>query len=793
MKRALREERRLGGHRYLRRWQSTRSSFLKISSEVEDALSTNKPVIALESTIYTHGFPKPDNVSLAFQLESIVRQYGGVPATIGILDGQACVGLSAEELAKLTSSAGESSTLKLSRRDLSFATGMHLAGKSVNGGTTVAGTMILAHLAGIKVFATGGLGGVHRGVESSMDISADLTELGRTPVAVISSGCKSFLDIPRTLEYLETQGVGVSTFADGRGEKVDFPSFWSRDSGVTSPMTVHDENQAAAMIYAQHSLGISSGLLFGSPIPQNHEIPKSEIDIAINDAIKQARDAGASGKDNTPFILSKIWEITRGRSLAANKVLVETNVARATRVAVHLAKLAESRNSELATNLASRNENVMPPQPPLAESLTTKKLSFSSADIVVAGAVAMDYACDYQPLEDSPSPTHPQARTSNPSRITQSVGGVARNIAVAARYVGSDVLLCSASGQDLAGDAIDKSLASHGLPRNGLKRIPELLSTQDVTTESGEYRLSRKELSTMRTAQYVAVNDVNKDLNIAMADMKILEKIDPSLIKTQWIEPIQKDTKPKWVVLDTNWAPQGLATWIAAARDMGAKVAVDPVSVAKSTRLFSREALGTKTPAFFPDHSLHLLAPNTLELEEMYEAARSRGIFETDHWWKTIDTFGIPASGARAAYESVAGRVLVDRGVPQMSVQFLPLCPCIVVKLGEEGVLVTELLHAKDEKLRSADEARWIVSRGNGSNEVGGIHMRLFPATKVPLDQIKSVNGVGDTFLGTLVAGLAMKDTKVQQLIDVAQKASRLTLQSEESVSERLVELKDSL
>ncbi|KAL9065602.1 MAG: hypothetical protein Q9157_007420 [Trypethelium eluteriae] len=677
--------------------------------------------------------------------------------------------------------------------------------------------MILAHLAGIKVFATGGLGGVHRGVESSMDISADLTELGRTPVAVISSGCKSFLDIPRTLEYLETQGVGVSTFADGRGEKVDFPSFWSRDSGVTSPMTVHDENQAAAMIYAQHSLGISSGLLFGSPIPQNHEIPKSEIDIAINDAIKQARDAGASGKDNTPFILSKIWEITRGRSLAANKVLVETNVARATRHwNLHEIALTGSSQSLQAqpvmigpaasnytshgvslglahSNLASRNENVMPPQPPLAESLTTKKLSFSSADIVVAGAVAMDYACDYQPLEDSPSPTHPQARTSNPSRITQSVGGVARNIAVAARYVGSDVLLCSASGQDLAGDAIDKSLASHGLPRNGLKRIPELLSTQDVTTESGEYRLSRKELSTMRTAQYVAVNDVNKDLNIAMADMKILEKIDPSLIKTQWIEPIQKDTKPKWVVLDTNWAPQGLATWIAAARDMGAKVAVDPVSVAKSTRLFSREALGTKTPAFFPDHSLHLLAPNTLELEEMYEAARSRGIFETDHWWKTIDTFGIPASGARAAYESVAGRVLVDRGVPQMSVQFLPLCPCIVVKLGEEGVLVTELLHAKDEKLRSADEARWIVSRGNGSNEVGGIHMRLFPATKVPLDQIKSVNGVGDTFLGTLVAGLAMKDTKLQQLIDVAQKASRLTLQSEESVSERLVELKDSL
>ncbi|KAL9093580.1 MAG: hypothetical protein Q9165_003975 [Trypethelium subeluteriae] len=682
--------------------------------------------------------------------------------------------------------------------------------------------MILAHLAGIKVFATGGLGGVHRGAESSMDISADLTELGRTPVAVISSGCKSFLDIPRTLEYLETQGVGVATFADGRGDTVDFPSFWSRDSRVTSPMTVQDEYQAAAMIYAQQSLGMSSGLLFGNPIPQDHEIPKSEIDIAIDDAIKQAWDAGASGKNNTPFILSKIWEITRGRSLAANKALVEANVARATKVAVYLSELADSRNAESATqslqaqsvtigpaasnytsrgvslgladhSLSKSDRNVMSPQLPVAESSTPKKPPFPSADIVAAGAVAIDYACDYQPSENSRSSIHPQPQTSNPSRITQSGGGVARNIAVAARYVGADVLLCSATGQDLAGDAIEKNLASHGLSQKGLKRIPELLSTQDVITDSEEYRLSRKGLASMRTAQYVAVNDANKDLNVAMADVTILEKIDPALIRRHWVEPIKKDTKPKWIVLDTNWAPQGLATWIAAAQDMGAKVAVDPVSVAKSTRLFSREALDIKAPAFFPNHRLHLLAPNILELEEMFAAAKSSGIFETEHWWKIIDTFGIPASGARTAYESVAGRALVDRGVPQMSVQFLPLCPCTVVKLGAEGVLVTELLHAEDERLRSAEEARWIVSRSTGSNEVGGIHMRLFPTTKVTPNHIKSVNGVGDTFLGTLVAGLVRKDAKVQQLIDLAQKASRLTLQSEESVSERLVELKDSL
>jgi pseudouridylate synthase / pseudouridine kinase len=222
--------------------------FFRISEEVREALFSQRPVVALETTIYTHGFPYPDNVALASELESIVRSNGGVPATIGILDGVARVGLSPEELIRLASSAGQMSTLKLSRRDLSYACGLQLNGKLFNGGTTIAATMILAHMAGIKVFATGGLGGVHRGGESTLDVSADLTELGRTPVAVISSGCKSFLDIPRTLEYLETQGVGVATFAQGRGDLVDFPAFWSRESGIKSPIAIQSEREAASII-----------------------------------------------------------------------------------------------------------------------------------------------------------------------------------------------------------------------------------------------------------------------------------------------------------------------------------------------------------------------------------------------------------------------------------------------------------------------------------------------------------------------------------------------------------------
>lgn len=318
---------------------SSKSPFLKISEEVQQALHENQPVVALESTIYTHGFPYPDNIALASHLESIVRTSGGVPATIGILDGVARVGLNAEEVIRLAGASGKPDTLKVSRRDLGFACGLGSPGRRYNGGTTVAGTMILAHLAGIQVFATGGLGGVHRGAESTMDISADLTELGRTPVAVVSSGCKSFLDIGRTLEYLETQGVPVATFADGRQGKVDFPAFWTRESGINSPMILEDEKTAAAVIHAHQSLGLQSGLLFANPIPEAFSIAKAEMDKVIEEAIQEAAQAGATGAANTPFILAKIKDLTGKNSVKSNKALIESNVRRGTLVASELMKL----------------------------------------------------------------------------------------------------------------------------------------------------------------------------------------------------------------------------------------------------------------------------------------------------------------------------------------------------------------------------------------------------------------------------------------------------------------------
>lgn len=319
----------------------SKSPFLRVSEEVQQAIAERRPVVALESTIYTHGFPYPDNIALASHLESVVRVNGGVPATIGILNGVARVGLTTEDVIRLAGSSGKPDTMKVSRRDLGFVCGLGSPGRRFNGGTTVSGTMILAAAAGIKVFATGGLGGVHRGAEDTMDISADLTELGRTPVAVISSGCKSFLDIGRTLEYLETQGVPVATFADGRKGSIDFPAFWTRDSGIKSPVVLQDEQTAAYVIHAQQSLGLQTGLLFANPIAEEWSIPKDEMDRVIEEALEEAAAAGATGNANTPFILAKIKELTKNNSVPANRALIEGNVKRGTLVALELMKLQE--------------------------------------------------------------------------------------------------------------------------------------------------------------------------------------------------------------------------------------------------------------------------------------------------------------------------------------------------------------------------------------------------------------------------------------------------------------------
>ncbi|GAB7347460.1 hypothetical protein MBLNU459_g4375t1 [Dothideomycetes sp. NU459] len=724
---------------------------------------------------------------------------GGVPATVGILDGVACVGLSPEEVIRLAGSAGKPDTLKVSRRDLGFACGLGSPGRRYIGGTTVAGTMILAHLAGVQVFATGGLGGVHRGAESTMDISADLTELGRTPVAVISSGCKSFLDIGRTMEYLETEGVPVATFADGRTGSVDFPAFWTRDSGIKSPMILQDEKTAASVIYAQRSLGLQSGLLFANPVPEEFSIDKSEMDRVIEEAIAEATRTGATGNANTPFILAKIKDLTGKNSVRTNRALIESNVRRGTLVAKELVELQKNANEGLtpAFHPAPPSQNAIGTAASgrfssgTSELVSNRSATSNAQDTVakdvqvtnpptvfVAGALAVDFNCDYVPLSATAA-KEPALRTSNPARIKQSLGGVAHNVARAAHLMGGSIRLCSTVGDDLAGKAALEALSLEGLDGKSIK--------------------SR---SDSRTAQYIALNDVNKDLVIAMADMSILEEsapeqnvaTTPDTFKDFWL-PQLHEVKPQHLVLDANWSPAAVARWLEASKSISAHVTFEPVSTAKATSIFQLPAKSSLRA--FPTPSIHLTSPNTYELSAMHAAARSLGFFDRQDWWEVVDALGISSAGARTALTQATSPAIVDAGVPQQSIQLLPFIPCICTKMGADGVLLTQLLPAGDERLRSGDYAPYILSRCNNETEatlgVGGVYMRLFPAAETVAEHdIVSVNGVGDTFLGAIVAGLAKRgrDARVEDLIDVAQKAAVLTLKSKEAVSPEIERLR---
>ncbi|MFT4286694.1 pseudouridine-5'-phosphate glycosidase [Nocardioides sp.] len=287
---------------------------IQLTDEVRTAIEDGRPVVALESTIISHGMPYPRNVAMAREVEAIVRAGGAVPATIAILDGVPRIGLSENDLELLGS---HPEVAKVSVRDLPYviAQGRH-------GATTVAATMRLAALAGISVFVTGGLGGVHRGAATSFDISADLTELAQTSVAVVSAGVKSILDIGLTLETLETYGVPV--LVNGADE---FPSFYSRSSGFPAPMRVDGATETAAVLRAKWDLGLPGGVVIANPIDAADEIPAEQISTIIDQALQAADEAGVVGKDTTPFLLAKIVELTDGASLTANIALVKSNAA----------------------------------------------------------------------------------------------------------------------------------------------------------------------------------------------------------------------------------------------------------------------------------------------------------------------------------------------------------------------------------------------------------------------------------------------------------------------------------
>ncbi len=301
--------------------------YLDINPEVKRALEEGKAVVALESTIISHGMPYPKNVETALNVERIVRDNGAIPATIAIIKGKLKVGLTSEEIEYI--GKGSTEVVKTSRRDIPF-----VLAKGLDGATTVASTMIIASLAGIKIFATGGIGGVHRGAQETFDISADLQELAHTDVAVICAGAKSILDIGLTLEYLETQGVPVVGFGTD-----ELPAFYTSKSGFGVDYRVDTPKELAEALKTKWDLGLKGGAVIANPIPEGYEMNPDVINKAIADALKEADEKGIKGKASTPFLLAKVKELTEGASLDSNIKLVYNNAKIGARIAVELSKL----------------------------------------------------------------------------------------------------------------------------------------------------------------------------------------------------------------------------------------------------------------------------------------------------------------------------------------------------------------------------------------------------------------------------------------------------------------------
>ncbi|MCO4328680.1 pseudouridine-5'-phosphate glycosidase [Staphylococcus hyicus] len=302
------------------------NQYVEFSREVQNAKLNHLPIVALESTIISHGMPYPQNVHMAKNVEHIIRKHGAVPATIALIDGKIKIGLEESELELLAKS---DNVAKVSRRDLAEV----IAQKSI-GATTVASTMICAALADIKFFVTGGIGGVHRGSEETMDISADLDELSKTDVTVICAGAKSILDLPKTMEYLETKGVPVIGY-----QTDELPAFFTRKSGVKLNSMAKHIDDIASICKVKHDLELDGGMVIANPVPEKDQLDKDYIDAIINAAIKEADQKGIRGKDATPFLLSKIVEKTEGQSLATNIKLVENNAAVGAQIAVSYSKM----------------------------------------------------------------------------------------------------------------------------------------------------------------------------------------------------------------------------------------------------------------------------------------------------------------------------------------------------------------------------------------------------------------------------------------------------------------------
>lgn len=522
------------------------SGKLRISEEVTHALKNNLPVVALESTIISHGMPFPRNLEVARKVESVVRSNGAIPATIAIINGNPCVGLSDSDLTILADHKSQGlSVMKASRRDIAFA----IATKRT-AATTVASTMYLAHLAGINVFATGGIGGAHRGSEVTMDISADLVEFHNTPVTVVCAGIKSILDIPKTLEVLETQGIPVVGYGC-----TQFPAFFTNNSGVKSPLTLNTPKEIANMMMASRGLSLNNGMVVGVPNPNPAD--SFVIQKAIEDALRSAESNNIHGFEVTPFVLASVEKLTSGKSLDANIALVMNNAKVASEIAKEYCDL--SMNAEtLPTDRPSLS--FVPTEISLApkNNTTLQSETVSSAqskleeapDVLVFGGAVID-SIGY-PLKD----VKLVMGAKNKGSMHTSFGGVGRNIAEKIRSESNQIVsvgLISAVGNDLRGKSLIDDCISKGI------------NTDLIIVNSGS----------VSTASFTAIHDHDGELAVGISDMDIFELISDNHIANQAKKIINQT---KLVVIDGNLSPSAFEMLCKICDDARVPVFFDPTS-----------------------------------------------------------------------------------------------------------------------------------------------------------------------------------------------------------------------
>ncbi|KAJ3183475.1 hypothetical protein HDU87_006794 [Geranomyces variabilis] len=552
-----------------------------VHPEVARALAQNKGVVALESTIISHGMPYPQNLETALAVEEIVRQQGCVPATIAVLDGRVKVGLSPADLEKLAQTG--LSAKKTSRRDLALVVSQKLVGA-----TTVSGTMVIAHKAGIKVFVTGGIGGVHRGGETSMDVSADLTELGRTPVTVVCAGAKSILDIERTLEFLETQGVTVATY----GDSPEFPAFYTPKSGHRAAANLTTPDDCAALIQANAALDLGSGMVIAVPIPVE-DAPKdaARIEQVVVDAVNEAASTGVKGKDITPFLLDRVKKATGGESLTANIALVKNNARIGSRIAAALA-------AQSATTTTTSPTRSRPPQTAAARPL-------------IIGGTVLDISARFTGASSATGV--PTFGTSHPGPVRTTMGGVGRNVAEACHRTGGNPRFVSAVGADVAGDGLLKEMVDSGMDVSGIRRVEDVDSTVDGATKT-------------TTAIYNAFLRSDGDLLAAVADMRI-----HAHIRAEDARKAIREFRPPVVAIDGNLSEECVMTVLETCAEDGIPVLFEPTSEPKAVSFF------TLAPPELLAASLRYTTPNTGELTAIFATIRTR----TDDLFSQIPTLTI--------------------------------------------------------------------------------------------------------------------------------------------------------